>query len=149
MDIIQQISQDLNQALKEKNELAVLTLRQVRAAISNAEIANSREKLTDEQIVKILKTEVKKRKESIELFTKGNRPELAKKEAAEVEIVSRYLPPEMSEEQVSQVIDSVIGSFGAVGPKDMGKVIGQVMAKLAGQADGSVVSRLIKEKLQS
>src|SRR3989344_2852658 len=98
MDFLKQLDLDLNQSLKEKNELVVLTLRQLKTALTNAEIAKNREKLTNEEIIKIFRTEVKKRKEAIELYKTGGRPELAEKETKEIEIVSRYLPAELSAE---------------------------------------------------
>lgn len=147
MTTLEQVINDLNQATKEKNELVVLTLRQIKAALENAKIANKREDLTEDQIIKIFKSEVKKRKEAAELYKKGDRAELAEKEEKEVEIISKYLPAELSEDDVRQKIKEVIAKVGDVGPADFGKVMGQVMAALKGSADGGVVNKIVKEEL--
>lgn len=147
MDLVQQIENNINQSLKAKDQLAVLTLRQVKTAIGNAEIAKNREKMSAEDVIKVLKSEVKKRKDAIELYKQGGREELAQKEQKEIDIIAKYLPPEMSEEEIVKAVEQVIGRLGEVGPKDMGKVMSQVMAQLKGQADGNIVSRIVKEKI--
>ena len=134
MELVQKIDQDLNQALKAQASLALLTLRQLKTAITNAEIANHRQKLTPEAVLKILKTEVKKRREAIELYQRGQRPELAQKEQQEIEIINQYLPAEMA---------------GATGVADMGKVMAAVMPKLQGQADGKLVNQIVREQLSA
>lgn len=147
LTVLTQLEEDFSQALKEKNELVVLVLRQLKAAITNAEIAKKREKLTEEEAIKLLRSEIKKRKEAIELYQKGGRPELADKETKEIEIIQKYLPPELSQEEIKKKINEVIIKTGASEPKDIGKVTGLVMKELGGQADGSVVSQLVKEEL--
>lgn len=147
MDLVSHLDKDLSQALKDKNELAVLTLRQIKSAITNAEIAQSREKLTPDQLTKLLRTEVKKRREAAELYQQGGRDDLVTKENNEIEIVSKYLPAELGEDIIKQKITQVIEKVGAQGPQDTGKVMGGVMEELAGQADGGIVSKLVKEQL--
>lgn|SRR3989338_3434868 len=147
MDVIQQLDSDLNQSLKEKNELVVLTLRQIKTALTNAEIVKKREKLTTDEVIKILRLEVKRRKEAAELYQKGGRPELAEKENKEIEIVNKYLPAELSEEIIKQKVGEAIKKTNAASLADMGKVIGLVMKELGASADGAVVSRLAKEEL--
>jgi len=147
MEISKKIENDFSQALKNRNELEVLVLRQLKTAITNAEIKKNREKLTEEELIKLLRSEIKKRKESIELYQQGGRQELADKEKAEIEIIQKYLPPELSEEQVKAKIQEVISKLGATSQADMGKVMGAVMKELSGQADGSLVNRLVKESL--
>ncbi|MFA6215899.1 MAG: GatB/YqeY domain-containing protein [Patescibacteria group bacterium] len=147
MEILEQIEKDYNQAFKEKNELAVLTLRQLKTVLTNASIAKNREPLAEAEVIKILRTEVKKRKESAELYRQGGRPEAAEKEKQEIGIVSRYLPVDLDENTIKQKIAEVIAKTGAATPADMGKVIGAVVKELGSQADGSVVSRLVKEAL--
>jgi len=149
MTIAKQIEEDYIRSFKDRNELAVLTLRQLKTALANAAIANKREALTEADVVKIFKTEVKKRREAIELYRQGGRPELADKEQQEVAIISKYLPAELSSEQISVVVDQVIGELQTSSAKDTGRVMAAVMAKLQGQADGSVVSKLVKEKLSN
>ena len=147
MEVLSQIEKDLTQSLREKDELAALVLRQLKTSIVNAQIANDRQALTDEQTIKILRSEVKKRKEAAELYTQGGRSELAAKEIAEIEIVVRYLPAEMDEAKVAAKVGEVIKTMGAAGPADTGKVMGAVMKELGNTVDGSVVSRLVKEQL--
>jgi uncharacterized protein YqeY len=147
MDVLKKIEQDFNQAFKNKDELVVLVLRQIKTALTNAEIAKNREALSEQEIIKILRSEIKKRKEAIELYQKGGRPELAAKETKEIEIVSQYLPPALSEEQIRAKIQEVIAQSKASSQKDSGKVIGQVVKEFNGQADGNTVSQLVKELL--
>jgi hypothetical protein len=147
MSFLTQLENDLNQSLKAKDELAVLTLRQIKTALTNAEIAKGRQALEETDVIKILKSEVKKRKDAIELYKKGGRPELAEKEQAEIEIVAKYLPPEMDEEKIRAKIKEIIGQMGATGIVDLGKVMGLTMAAFKGQADGSTVNRIVREEL--
>lgn len=148
MTILEQIEVDLNQAQKQKAELVVLTLRQIKAAATNAEIAKKREKLTAEEIIKILKSEVKKRKEAIELYQRASRNDLVEKEQKEIEIINKYLPPVLPEKDLRNKVREVIEEVGALGPADLGKVMGPVMAALKGAADGKIVNQLVKEELE-
>lgn len=147
MEVLQQIEKDFNQSLKNKDELALLVLRQLKTAISTAEIAKNREKLTEEELIKILRSEVKKRKDAADLYKKGGRDELAEKEIKEITVVEKYLPAQLGEDQVRQKVSKVIEKINANGLADMGKVIGAVMKELAGQADGGLVSSIVKEEL--
>ena len=148
MEVLKQLEKDYLQAFKAKNELAVLVLRQLKTAITNAEIVKKREKLTAEEITKLLRSEVKKRREAIELYQQGGRPELADKEKREIEIVSQYLPPELGEDEIKRKIAEVIKQLGVSGPPATGKVMSAVMKELAGQADCSLVSQLVKAALE-
>lgn len=147
MDIVSQLEQDYLQAFKNKDELVVLVLRGLKTSIANAEIANNRTKLAEADVIKLLRSEIKKRRDAASLYEQGGRAELASKEQAEIEVISRYLPAALSEDQLNQKIDEVIEKVGASSVQDMGKVIGAVMAELGGAADGSVVSALIRQKL--
>ena len=147
MDVVSQLEQDYVQAFKNKDELAVLVLRSLKTSIANAEIANKRTKLTDDDIIKLLRSEIKKRRDAASLYEQGGRSELARKEQAEIEVISRYLPAALSEDQLNQKIDEVINRVGADSVQDMGKVIGAVMTELGGAADGSAVSALIRQRL--
>ena len=103
MKILQQIEDNFSKALKEKDELVVLVLRQLKTAISNGEIAKNREKLTEEELIKLLRSEVKKRKEATSLYQEGGRDELAKKEQSEIEIIEKYLPAQLGQDQVGRI----------------------------------------------
>jgi len=144
MEILTQIEKDYSQAFKAKNELVVLTLRGIKSAITNAEIAKNREALTDDDIIKLLRTEVKRRKEAAELYLQGGRPELAAKEKKEAEVIIKYLPAEISADDIDKKITEAIAKTGATGVADTGKVMGLVMKELGGAADGKVVGELVK-----
>lgn len=147
MEILTQLEQDYTQALKSKDELAVLVLRQIKTALNNTEIANNREKLDNDGIIKVLRSEVKKRKDAVVLFAKGGRADLQEKEEKEIEIINKYLPAQLSEEVIEQKVEEIIKKVEASGLQDMGKVMGAVMQELSGQADGNLVGKIVKEKL--
>jgi hypothetical protein len=140
------IQNDLKTALKEKNELQVSTLRLLLAEIHNRQIEKQAE-LTEEDIVAVLRKEAKKRQESVEAYEKGGRQELADKESKELLILSKYLPQEMSPQELEKIVKEVIGKVGAQGAGDFGKVMGGVMGKVKGQIDGAKVSEAVKKLL--
>ena len=158
-----QIKKDQIAALKTANQLQRTALGMLLAAIQNKELVKRtalsktvsdtadleiKSKLTDEEIIDVVAGEIKKRKESAEQFRVGKRPELAATEEKEIEYFAIYMPPQLSETAVSEIIRTVIKEQGATALKDMGKVIGTVMSRVRGQADGMLVSRLVKEYLQ-
>lgn len=143
----QQIKQDLIEAMKSKDKIKVSTLRLLNSSIKNVEI-DRREELTEEEIGQIVSKEIKKRKEAIEEYKKGNRPELAEKEEKEAQILSKYMPEQMSEEEITKIVKKAIEDTGAESPKDMGKVMGKVMPQLKGKADGSLVNEVVTKLLQ-
>ena len=164
MALKQKIQEDFKKFLKEKKEIEVSTLRMLKAAIFNREKEKryklSKEKpdlkekdlekesqLTDEEIVQVIFSEIKKRKESILLFEKGKREDLVEKEKEEIKILERYLPEQMPEEEIKKIASQVIKEIGATEPRDMGKVMANLMSKLKGKADGSLVSKIVKELL--
>lgn len=145
MSLTQQIENDYQQAFKAKEESVVSVLRLLRSALKNEEIAK-KEKLTDDEVIKILKTEIKKRKESIDEYKKADRDELADKEQAELVILEKYLPQQMSEDQINEIADKVIADNPDA---NFGQVMGQVMAQTKGQADGQLVKQIVEQKLKS
>ncbi len=140
------ILEDLKKAMLAKQQTEVDTLRMLKARIMNEEIAKGKE-FSDEEIVSIIGSEVKRRRDSVEAYTKGARPELAEKEQSEISVLHRYLPEQLSEEQVVSIIEEALAgqTFAAA---DFGKAMGLVMPKLKGKADGSVISKILKEKLK-
>ena len=144
--LLEQIQNDLKTALKERNELEVSTLRLSLSEAHNRQIEKQAE-LVDEDIVGVLRKEVKKRQESIEAYEKGGRQELADKESKELIILSKYLPQEMSPEELGKIVKETIDEVGAQGPSDFGKVMGVVMNKVKGRIDGSKVSDAVKKLL--
>ncbi|HLD28434.1 MAG TPA: GatB/YqeY domain-containing protein [Patescibacteria group bacterium] len=150
MALEEQLNQEFLKSLKNKEELAVSTLRLLKSAILNKKIEAKLAKdegLTDDVIIKIIKSEVKKRQDSIDAYQAGGRSDLVEKEQAEILILKKYLPEAMSEQELSEIISQTISETSASGPSNFGRVIGAVMAKTAGRADGGMVSRLVKEKL--
>lgn len=160
----EQINNDLKKAQQEKDELVVLVLRSLNAAIHNKEIEKrtklSKEekdieklkegsKLTEEEIIEVVSSEVKKRKEAIEEFKKGEREDLVEKEEKELEILKKYLPEQMKEEEIKQEAKKVIEEIGATGPQDTGKVMAALMPKLKGKAEGGMVSKIVSELLKN
>ncbi|MDD4901228.1 MAG: GatB/YqeY domain-containing protein [Patescibacteria group bacterium] len=146
MNLLEKINQDLKQAMKSKDTLTVSTLRMLIAAARNKEISlrqDGKAELSDEQIVEVISSEIKKRRDSVEAYVQGGRQELADKESAEIKILEKYLPAQLSDEELAKAIESVV----AAGAKDFGKVMGQVMAKVKGQADGAKVGEMVKKIL--
>ncbi len=149
MGLKAQLDADLKNALLSGERFEANTLRGLKAAVLNEEVSQGKrdEGLADSEIEKIIAKEVKKRNESIKIYTEAGRQELVDEETKEAEILSRYLPTQLSEEEIKKVIDEVIAELGASGPQAMGQVIGAVKAKLGNAADGSLIARIVKENL--
>ena len=147
MSITDLIANDLTAALRAKEAAKVSALRMAKAALQRAEIAKRPAAFTDEDAVKALRAEVKKRAEAAGLYRQGNRPELAAKEEAEVVVLHAYLPVEADPAKVREAVRAAIARTGATGPKDMGKVIGAVVKELGSAVSGSQVSAVVKEML--
>ena len=144
MTLEQKISQDIKAALINKDTVALDALRFLKSALHNEAIARKKKELTDEEALAAIATQAKKRKESITAFRDGGREEMAKKEETELKIISRYLPAQLDEAEIKKVVQEVTA---ATEDKNFGLAMKQVMARLKGQADGKVVSRLVKEAL--
>ncbi len=142
------IIQNLITAQKNRQEVAVSTLRFLMSSVKNAEI-EKRSELTDDEIGAQIQKDDKRHKESIEAFKKAGRDDLVGKESAELEILQKYLPAQMSSFDVEKIVDDVIAASGASTVADMGKVMGQVMGKVGSGADGGLVSEMVKKKLSS
>ena len=141
------VRQDLKTAMKERAALRVSTLRLLLAEIERKE----KEKglpATEEAIIQILYSMIKKRKEAIELFLKGGRQDLADKEGKEIPILEAYLPKQLSDDEIRQEALATISELGARSIKELGKIMGVLSRKLAGKAQGSTISRIVKEELQ-
>lgn len=145
------INNALKEAMKAKNERAVSTLRMVNSTLKNADIearGQAKPLLGDAEVLSILQKMIKQRQESVELYQKGNRADLVKQEQEEIAIISGYLPKQMSEAEMTAAIEAAIKDTGAAGMKDMGKVIGALRGKHAGQMDMARASAMVKAKLQ-
>ncbi|MBI5342905.1 MAG: GatB/YqeY domain-containing protein [Deltaproteobacteria bacterium] len=146
MGLKEQLHKDMQKATKERNSLALSALRMALAEIKNKEI-EARGELADDAILKTLASAVKRRRESIELFLKGNRPELAEKEQAEIVVLEAYLPKGLSEAEVEALVREAIAAVGAKAPSDMGRVMKELMPKVAGRADGKQVNEIVRRLL--
>lgn len=147
MGLYESIVDDLTKAIKGRDKERLSVLRGLKTAIKNKQVELRLEDLTDEQIFGVIKSEVKKRKEAIEKFVEGSRQDLAAKEEAELTMLSGYLPPQLSEAEIKEILAQVIQEVSASGPKDLGKVMKSAMAKFEGRADGREVNRLARELL--
>lgn len=147
MSLQEQLVNDMKEAMKARDEAKVSTIRMLRAAIKNKEIEKGGTscRLSDKEIIDVISTAIKQRKDSIEQFTKGGRLDLAEKEKKEAGILQGYLPPQMSEDEIKAEVKKAIAETGAASQKDMGKVMKILMPRVAGKADGAVVNRLVKE----
>jgi uncharacterized protein YqeY len=141
------IREDLTVALKSKDRAKADALRLILAALLNAEKEKRGEELKEGEVVEILTRLVKQRRESIEMFRQGDREEQAAKEEAELAIVQSYLPEAMPEEEVKRLAEEAVQAVGATSAKEMGQVMAELMPKLRGQADGKLVSQIVKDLL--
>ncbi len=149
MGLQERIERDFLAALKAREELRVSTLRMVKTALKHREVAEMRA-LTDADVIEVLKGLIKQRREAIEQYRQGGRPELAEKEAREIEILEGYLPAPLSDAEIERVVVETILELGAKTVKDMGPVMKAVMAKLAGHlVEGRRVSEIVRAKLAS
>ena len=153
MSLVEKIHADMVGAMKQRAVDRLSTLRMVKAALKNKEI-DQRAPVTDAQAVQVLTTLIKQRKDSIEQFTKGNRPELAEKEAAEIVVIEEYMPKAAGDEELRQLVTSTMADLRAqgvpLGPKDMGSVMKAIQAKIQAsglRADGRLVSEMVKAAL--
>jgi uncharacterized protein YqeY len=147
----EQIDKDLKEAMLAGDKAKAETLRGIKAAILNEAVAqNARDTgLSDDAIQKILAKESKKRQEAADLYKQGGSEDRASAELAEKVIIDAYLPEQMGEDEIAKLADEAIAATGAAGMQDMGKVIGAVKAKAGNTADGSVIARIVKEKLSA
>jgi len=150
MDFLQKLTEDLTGAMKARDELVLSVLRMMKSAVKNAEIAKRGDSkgLTDEDIVGVLSTMVKQRRESAEQYEKAGRKDLADKETSEVGIIQRYLPQQLDPEELDAVITESIRESGVTGPKEMGKLMKVLMPKVKGKAEGKVVNERVKALLE-
>jgi len=145
MSLQNDIEKDFKEAMTQKKEIDVSVLRLIKSAIHNQMIADKKKELSDEEVMAVITNQAKRRKESIEAFTKGDREELAVKERAELQIIEKYLPEQLSEEEIKKVVQDIIGKSGD--NPNFGAVMGLTMAQLKGQADGKMVTQIVKAEL--
>ena|SRR3989344_6621200 len=141
-----QIDNDLKEAMGHKDQVKVSALRMLKARLHNEEIAKQKE-FGDQEVVEIIGSEVKRRRDSVQAYTAGNRPELALKEEQEIAILQKYLPAQLSEAEVRAIMEQELSGKGFMA-QDFGKAMGLVMPKLKGKTEGGIVSKILKEILK-
>ncbi len=146
MDIHKQISDAMIRAAKDKDKETLSALRMIKSALHNKEI-DLKDRFGEQEVLQVLSSMVKQRKDSIEQFEKGGRPELAAKEAKEIGIIQGFMPEQLSEEELRTQIEQAIEEAGATSIRDMGKVMKLLMPRVTGRADGKVVGEAVKTRL--
>jgi len=150
MGLKEKLQADLTEAIRGRDEVKSGTIRMLLSAITNEEVAGKATKvLTDAEIITVLSRETKKRREAVEAFSAAKRDDLANKEKAEAVVIAQYLPEQLSEAEIKKMITEAIAETNAAGPAGMGLVMKVLQPKIAGKADGGLVSRLVKEQLNS
>jgi hypothetical protein len=146
MALYEEIIANFTKAMKEQDKLTLSVLRGLKTAVKNKQV-ELRQEPSEDQIRGVISSEIKKRKEAIEKYNEGSRPDLAEKEKSEMDILTSYLPPQLSTEEIKEILTQVIQEISANGPKDLGMVMKTAMPKLTGRADGREVNRLARELL--
>jgi hypothetical protein len=146
MPVKQELDGALKAAMKAKDSVALDAVRAIKSAVKLAEIDAGKE-LADEDVHAVIQKAIKQRRDSIEQFKTGGRQDLVATEEAQVEVLSKFLPAQLDETAIAKLVDEAVALTGAVGPKDMGKVMGALMPKVKGKADGGLVNRVVKAKL--
>lgn len=146
MSLKEQLFLDLKEAMKNKEVLRKNTIQSVRTAVLQQE-KDTHQDITEEQILDIVMSQIKQRKDSLIEFQKGNRPDLVADAETEISVLQGYLPKQLTDEEITQIVESVISETGAASMKDMGKVMGAVKPKVSGKADNGKVSSIVKQCL--
>lgn len=150
MNLKERISSDLKRALRDRRAIDLSVLRMLQSAIRNKEIEKKKGDagLTDEEVIEVIISEIKKRKEAIEGYMKGQRQDLVDKENAELAVLMSYMPKQMGEAEIREEVKRAIEEAGAKTPQDMGKVMKILMPRMKGKADGGLVNKIVKEELE-
>lgn len=150
MDLFEKVSEDIKNAMKAKNKVALETLRNVKKFFLEAKTApGANDTLTDADALKIIQKLVKQGKDSASIYTQQNRADLAEGELAQVKVLETYLPKQMTAEELETELKAIIAQVGAAGPQDMGKVMGAASKALAGKAEGRAISEAVKRLLNN
>lgn len=147
MSLSERLNEDMKQAMRNQDKFKLSVIRMIRSSIKNVEI-DQRKTLTDEDVLDILNREVKQRKDALEDYEKAGRDDLVQKVKEEIAIVSGYMPEQLDEEQIRRIVEETIREVGASSKSEMGKVMGALMPKIKGRADGKLVNRLVQQILQ-
>jgi uncharacterized protein len=147
MSLEERINQDLKEAMKAKDQIALRGIRAIKAAILLEKTSGTKHDLDADTDIKLLQKLVKQRRDSLDIYEKQNRPDLAQTEREEIEIIERYLPQQLTEDELRAEIKAILAETGATSMKDMGKVMAAASKKFAGRADGKAISTMVKELL--
>jgi len=147
MTLEERIVADMKTAMKAKDKVSLRGIRSIKAAIMLAKTDGSGEEMTPEKEIKLVQKMVKQRKDSLTIYKEQGRDDLAAVEEEEIEVISRYLPEQLSEEKITEIVDGIISDLGAEGMKDMGKVMGVASQKLGGAADGKTIASVVRARL--
>ena len=148
MGVLDNLTEELKNAMRAKDTIKLESLRAIKSAVLLAKTSSGAgNKINEEESIKILQRLVKQRKESASIFMEQGRSDLAEPEQAQAEIISSFLPKQLSEEEVDQIVSNIISQIGAQGMRDMGKVMGMVSKKIGGKAEGKLIAKLVKNKL--
>lgn len=149
MSLQQKVMEDMKAAMRAKDAVALEALRAIKSAILLAQTESSSKDLSEKDELKILQKLVKQRRDSAQIFTEQNRADLAEPELNQAKIIEKFLPEQLSEEEITTIVKQVISDTGAASMSDMGKVMGAANAKIAGRADGKTISTIVKRELSS
>ena len=147
MSLIERLNEDMKQAMKSQDKFRLSVIRMVRSSIKNAEIERQKP-LDDSEVIDILQREVKQRKDSLQDFEKAGRSDLAADASKEIDILQEYLPQQLSEEEIVEIVKQTMQETGAATKADMGRLMGALMPKVKGRADGKIVNRIAQQLLQ-
>ena len=148
MSLLNSLTEELKAAMRAKDSLKLEALRAIKSAVLLAKTATAGDNdLTEEEEIKLLQKLVKQRKDSAVIFKEQNRDDLATPEEAQAEVIAQFLPKQLSQQEIEQIVDEIVAKTGAQGMKDMGKVMGMASKEMAGKADGKTISTIVKQKL--
>ncbi|MCF6092836.1 GatB/YqeY domain-containing protein [Microaerobacter geothermalis] len=147
MSLIERLNEDMKQAMKDKDKVKLSVIRMVRSAVKNAEI-EARKELSEDEVLAVLNRELKQRRDSLQEFEKAGREDLVEKVKEEIDILVKYLPEQLSEEELRRLVEQTITEIGASSKAEMGKVMGALMPKVKGRADGKLVNQIVQQLLQ-
>ena len=146
MGLKEQLNEDMKQAMRAKDKNRLSAIRMVRGAVRDKEI-NSKVELDDDGVLEVIASQIKKRKDALEQLRQSNRDDLVEAEMEQIEILQKFLPAQLSEDEIEAVVTDVIEELGATSMRDMGKVMGKLVSQLRGKVDNSVVSQIVRQKL--
>jgi uncharacterized protein len=146
MKLVERLNEEMKQAMKSKDKLKLSVIRMVKSSVKNEEINQGKE-LTDDEVLTVLTRELKQRRDSLQEFEKAGREDLAADARDEINVLIQYMPEQLDEEEIRKLVSEAIQQSGASSKKDMGKVMGALMPKVKGRADGSLVNKIVQELL--